>query len=192
MPPLPPPSTGYAGAESPPPGAAPRRRRRWVLVLAGMITVIALMAATAAITYVLSSHTGANTTAQGTPGAVESAAPSAAPASSAAERASAKQQVCSVFYTSTFGQERAGLLVENGEPNVQMVLRKLGSVVAVEHAIAPATPNEVAAAARRYIDAQLDLITPTMGQASADELNRLIEAANSATYALADLCGFEH
>lgn len=192
MPPLPTPPGGQTGAAPPSPGPEPRRKRRWVRVVTGVIVVAVSMVVGAAITYALT-RTEAGAPPQGTPSAAESTPTSNTPAYSAAEREKAKQRVCNVFDASVRHQSKRGPMVdENGDPNIPAVVRKLGSVAAVEHALTPATPNDIVVAARRYTDSQLDLITATMGYAAADELNRLTGDGNDATYALDDLCGLEH
>lgn len=116
-----------------------------------------------------------------------------APPTSPRRRVKARQLVCEVFDRSARGQGKSGpLVLENGDANVPSVVRKLGSVAAVEHALTPPTPSEVAAAAHRYIDAQLDLVTAAMAYVAPDpidEVNRLTAAANDATKAFGETCG---
>lgn len=195
IPPLPPPPGGQSGAASSSPSPEPRRKRRWALVVTGVMVVAMLMAATAAITYAFT-RTDAGAPLKGTPSAAESTPTSTVPTYSEAEQEKAKQQVCDVFSASVLHQGRKGPLVdENGTPNLPVVVRKLGSVVAVKDALTPVIPHDVTAAARRYIDVQLDLVTATMAYEAPDpidEVARLTTAANDATYALADLCEVPH
>jgi hypothetical protein len=144
--------------------------------------LIAVIAATAAVTYAVARNTNA-------PNAT---APTATPAFSAADQAAAKQQLCHVFDVSVRGKEGQGGVVNNGELNVPLVLRKVNSVLAVQNALTPATPPEVAAAARKYVDTSMELTTAAMSNASIDELTRLTNNGNDATYAFADLCGLPH
>ncbi|HTQ20883.1 hypothetical protein [Mycobacterium sp.] len=80
----------------------------------------------------------------------------------------------------------------NGELNVPVVLRGVGSIVGVQAALSPATPPEVASAAKRYIDAEVDLNNAALGNTGIDELKRLNDVANAATDGLADACGLPH
>ena len=48
------------------------------------------------------------------------------------------------------------------------------------------------AAARKYIDADLDGTTAAAGNVPADEANGLNDTANSAIFAFADVCGLPH
>jgi hypothetical protein len=80
----------------------------------------------------------------------------------------------------------------NGELNVPLVLRGVGSIVGVQSALSPATPPAVAAAARKYVDAEVDLNNAALGNAAIDELKRLNDIANTATDGLADACGLPH
>jgi hypothetical protein len=73
-----------------------------------------------------------------------------------------------------------------------LTLRTVNSVVAIQNALSPATPPDVAAAAKKYIDANLDLTTAAMGNVSTDEGNRLNDIANSAADALTNACGIPH
>ena len=72
------------------------------------------------------------------------------------------------------------------------MLRSLNSAVAVQNALVPATPGDVAEAARNYVNARLRLTTAATGTTDIQEVNRLNGAANEATYALADVCGLPH
>jgi hypothetical protein len=149
--------------------------------------LIAVIAATAAITYAVTRNTNA-------PNATSPTATPAAgsPQFSAADQDTAKQRVCHVFDLSVRGKEGQGGVVVDGNLNVPLVLRKVNSVLAVQNALTPATPLEVAAAARKYIDTSMDLTTAAMSNASIDELTRLTTAGNNATYAFADMCGLPH
>ena len=114
------------------------------------------------------------------------------PQFSPADQAAAKQAVCGIFDASTRGEAGQGGVRQNGQPNLLPLLRTVNSVVALQNALVPATPPDVANAARKYIDANLELVTAAAGVAPSDEVNRLNEIANEATYAFADLCGLPH
>jgi hypothetical protein len=79
----------------------------------------------------------------------------------------------------------------NGEVNVQLVLRTVNSVVAVQNALTPAVPQDVRDAAQKYIDTSLALTTAATGNIPADELNRLTDESNDASYSFADACGLQ-
>jgi hypothetical protein len=146
--------------------------------------LIAVIAATAAVTYAVARNTNApNATA---PIATPTPAP---PRFSAADQAAAKQSICQVFEGSTRGERDQGPIRQNGQPNLLPIVRTVNGVVAVQHALTPAVPPDVAEAASKYIDANLQLTTAAAGPTPADEVNRLNGIANDATYAFADVCG---
>jgi len=76
-----------------------------------------------------------------------------------------------------------------GQLNIPAVLRSLNSATAVQNAIVPALPEDVASAAKKYISTTLDQTTAAMGNASTSEGNRLTDIRNEATYSLLDTCG---
>jgi hypothetical protein len=143
--------------------------------------LIAVIAATAAVTYAVTRNTNA-------PSATASPA---SPQLSAADQTTAKQELCRVFDLSARGQRGQGGVRVNGEVNVQLVLRTVNSVVAVQNSLTPAVPKDVGEAARKYIDTSLALTTAATGDVPADELNRLTDASNDATYSFADACGLQ-
>jgi hypothetical protein len=152
------------------------------------VVALALVAGTAAVTYAITRNGS-------TPAPTATASPpplTTPPQYSAADRAAAKQQLCQAFDASTRGQQGQGGLREAGQANLPLVVRKLNSVVAVQNSLSPATPADVTARAKKYIEANLDLTTAATGSASVDEVNRLTAVANDATYALADVCGLPH
>jgi hypothetical protein len=144
--------------------------------------VIAVIAATAAVTYAVARNADAPKASPGTPASSQF---------SASDQATAKQTVCEVFDVSVRGQQDQGGVRINGQPNLPLILRSLNSVVAVQNALTPAVPQDVATAARRYIDANLKLTTATTGVTPIEEVNHLNEAANDATFAFADACGLQ-
>jgi hypothetical protein len=84
-------------------------------------------------------------------------------------------------------------MINNGELNLPLVLRAVNSIVAVEDALPAATPPEVtAAAARKYIDTNLDLTTAALRNVSVEEGNHLNDVANNAMYEFADVCRLSH
>lgn len=70
-----------------------------------------------------------------------------------------------------------------------MTLQAVASAVAVENALSPALPADVASAARRYITTTLDAATAAMGDVSINEINRLTTESNGAVDALLEVCG---
>ena len=79
----------------------------------------------------------------------------AAPQFSSAEVDAAKQHLCQVFDVSVRGQEGQGGFRVEGNLNVPMVLRAVNSAAAVQNALVPAVPPDVASAARKYITSTL-------------------------------------
>jgi hypothetical protein len=170
-----------------PPPRPPRRGLPWLLIGGAVVLLIAAIAATAAITYAVARNTNAPTAAP------PPAAPTPqAPQFTTGEQDAAKQQLCQVFDTSTKGLQGQGGVRINGDANLPLMLRSLNSAVAVQNALMPATPRDVSDAARRYIDANLNLTTAATGTTPIEEVNRLNALANTATFALADACGLPH
>ena len=179
-----------AGPPLPPVAPTPRPPRRgfpWLLVGGAVVLLVAVIAATAAITYAVARNTNAPTATPPPP-----APTTQAPQFSTAEQNAAKQQLCQVFDISTQGQQGQGGVRINGEANLPLMLRSLNSAVAVQNTLMPATPRDVAEAARNFVDARLRLTSAATGTTDIQEVNRLNGAANEATYALADLCGLPH
>lgn len=117
------------------------------------------------------------------------AAPAPTPTYSQAEQAAAKEKLCHVFEVSVRGQEGQGGVVVNGEPNIGLILRTVNSVVAVQNKTNPAVPESLKAAVQKYVETSTDLTTAALGKTPIDELTRLTEVNNEATYVLADECG---
>jgi hypothetical protein len=70
-----------------------------------------------------------------------------------------------------------------------MLLRAINSASAVQNALVPAVPPNVAAAAQKYISTTLDVTTAAMGNTSTSEVNRLTDADTAAINGLVDSCG---
>ncbi len=177
-------------AEGFPPPPPPPPARRWRLVgVVGALLVVAI-GATAAITYALSHGTDSRPTPSAEPtltGPSASSAPT--PTYSQSEQAAAKAKLCHVFEVSVRGQEGQGGIVMNGEPNIPLILRTINSVVAVQNTTSPAIPESLMTAVQKYVETSTNLTTAALGKTPIDELTRLTEANNGATYALADACG---
>ncbi|BBX94701.1 hypothetical protein [Mycolicibacterium boenickei] len=148
------------------------------------------IAATGAITYALS-HGGDSQLTPSTEPALTGPSGSSAPTPtySQAEQAAAKEKLCHVFEVSVRGQEGQGGVVVNGEPNIGLILRTVNSVVAVQNKTNPAVPESLKAAVQKYVETSTDLTTAALGKTPIDELTRLTEVNNEATYVLADECG---
>jgi hypothetical protein len=153
-----------------------------LLIGGAIVLLIAVIAATAAVTYAVARDTN-------TPNATAAATP---PQFSAADQAAAKKRVCHVFDTSVRGQQGQGGLRLNGDLNIPIMLRRVNSVVAVENTLTGATPSDVADAARKYIDTSLDVTTAATGNVSVDDGNQLNDIANKAIDSFADVCGLPH
>lgn len=155
------------------------RRAAWPLILGGSVLVIIAVVSTAVVTYAITRPEQAEPV---TSGPTE-------PQYSALEQSAAKDRVCTLFDLSLRGQEGQGGLINNGEVNVPVMVRRINSVVAVLNALNPATPADIKEAAQRYIDTSLQLTSAAAGKISIDEGNRLNDLANQAIFAFADACG---
>lgn len=155
-----------------------RRRSAWKIVIAGGI-LAAVIAVTAGVTYALTRHaeggtTAVSTTAETSPG----------------DRESAKDSLCGIFETGARDQKGRGSVLGPDGMNVPLVVRTLNAVVAVQNALTPMVPEDVAEKARDYITTTLAMTTAAGApNTTTAEINRLIDASNDATFALADRCG---
>lgn len=174
----PPPS---GGAPAPVQQRAPRPPRMWLWALVSAVLMVIAVAATAAITYAIARPS--------TPPAGNPTASPAAPTFTAAQQADAKQAVCQAFDVSSAGSQSQGGARLNGQPNLPALVRTLGSVVSIQNALVPATPEDVAAPARQVVKTDLDLVNAALGLANVDEVNRLTDVNTSAIYQLVDACG---
>ncbi len=147
------------------------------------VNVVAVAAA-ALITY---SITKQNNTSM----AATAASPNG-PSYSDAEHNAAKDKLCHTFDSAVRGTGESDGLIVNGDLNIPVVLRKINSVAAVQNSLSPATPNDVAEAAKEYIQSAIDVSSAALAGKPASEVNRLTDAGNAATYALADSCGLPH
>jgi hypothetical protein len=171
------------GVSPPPPPGPPRHRSGW--------RVVALLLAAVAgstVTYLaVDGHGPASTPAMSQTATPLSALPT--PQFSPAEADTAKQRLCQVFDVSVRGQEGQGGLRVEGNLNVPVTLRAVNSATAVQNALVPAVPPDVASAARKYISTTLDTTTAVMGTPPATEVNRLTDRRNDATDSLLYVCG---
>ena len=164
-----------------------RGHRDWALVV--FVVIVAAIVIAMAALHVAKREDNADN--QIRP-AASSATSTAPPQYSPAEQAAAKSQVCQVFDHSTTGSDIQGAVRTHGQLNVPVVLRTVNSVVVVQNSLTPATPPDVAGAAKKYIDASLDLTSATFQGIPTSDLTRLNQAANAATDGLADACGLPH
>jgi hypothetical protein len=176
-----PPPTG--SAPGPLPQGAPRPPKMWLWALVISILMVVAIAATAAITYAIT-HSASTS-------AVALPAPSE-PTFTAAQTTDATQALCHTFDVSTAGGQGQGGVRVDGQPNLPVLIRTLSSTVAIQDAIVPATPEDLAVLAQKVVSTNLDLTNAALGLAKIDEVNRLTDASTTAIYALADACGLPH
>jgi hypothetical protein len=102
----------------------------------------------------------------------------------------AKLHLCQVFDVSVRGQEGyGGVRVDGWGVNTPIVLRAINSVEALQNALVPAVPADVASAARKYISTTLNQTAAAMGTTPTTEVNRLTDVRHHAIYGLVDACG---
>lgn len=178
-----PPPAGHGLPPVAPPPRPPRRGLPWLIAGGAVALLIAAIAATAAITYAVARNT---TTPSATPQPTVQA-----PQFSAAEQNTARQQLCHTFDVTARGQRGQGGMRVNGDVNVPVLLRTVNSVVAVQNALKPAVPQDLAQVAQRYIDTSLDVTSAATGNPPIEEVNRLTDVSNEATFAFADACGLQ-
>lgn len=169
------------------PGGGPRKPRRWPKIVAAAAAVLGLMAITATVTHQI---TQANDRSPATPSegaAVESAAPS--PTVTGDASAAADRHLCDTFQATTAGSKGQGGVVTNGDLNEPVVIRILGSVIAVQAATTAEVSGDVASAAATYTDSSLRLANAALADEPIEQLVALTEAGNAATDALATACG---
>jgi hypothetical protein len=170
-------SAGRVPAEAPGP-----RRRSWVApALRFLLTVVVAAAVGSAVAFF-----GMHSDHAGSPAMQPSAAPT--PPATAASAAAAKQNICHIYDVSVGRGGHGGYRVE-GNLNLPVVLQAVTSAVAVQNALVPAVPPDVAAAARNYVNTTLDAVTAAMGDSTISEINRLTHRSNDAVDALLDACG---
>jgi cell wall-associated NlpC family hydrolase len=186
--PVPPPGVpGPAGFQ---PTRPPRRPWGWIaLTLALAVGLAAAVGSTVTYLALRNDHAAA------APSSHQTASPSSAPATprfSPAQADTAKQHLCHVFDVSVRGDGGKGGFRVEGNLNVPLTLRAMNSMAAVQNALAPAVPPNVASAARKYIGSTYDVTTAAMGDTPTPELNRLTDVSNDAINTLADACGLPH
>lgn len=170
-------------------GATPRRRVSARTLLGLLLAIVLSAVVTATITVLLMrSNTAAQPSGLPSSGPAAPTSTSPTPQFSPAESAAAKQNLCHVFDLSSGQKGQGGFRVE-GNLNIPVTLQAVASAVAVENALVPAVPADVASPARRYITTTLDVATAAMGNTSINEINRLTAISNSAVDALVDVCG---
>ncbi|MBB3753657.1 hypothetical protein FHT44_006179 [Mycolicibacterium sp. BK634] len=106
--------------------------------------------------------------------------------------AAARAQLCQGFDAATRGKNSQGAIVSEGNLNVPVVLRTMNDVAVLQNSLASKLPDDIASAARAFIDAELKLTTAATANAPIDELVRLNDQANKASDRLSDACGLPH
>jgi hypothetical protein len=174
------PITGPPAISAPPPFTGRRPgRRQWPWITAAVLATVAAGGTGSAITYAVT-HTEVT--------APPAAAVPQAPTITAAEAAAAKDHLCHVVDITT-GSPAEGAFREQGNLNMFVTVKAINSVIAVQDALTPAVPADIAAAARKYISATVDVTTAALSTTPIDELRHLNDVDNDAMYALLDACG---
>lgn len=185
---LPPPDAGpqWPQPPQPLPPPPPRRPIRVGKISMALLAVAVSAAVGSGTTLLWVSHEK-----QSAPTASAPTSQSALPAPQFSPEAisAAKDHLCLTFDMSVRGQEGQGGLRNQGNLNVPLALRSVNSALAVQVALVPAVPVDVANAARAYVTTELDATTAVMGNTPAAGVNRLTEIANDALYKLIDVCG---
>lgn len=162
-----------------PPPHKPNRPNRTFLVLGAVAGLAGVIATTAAITYSVARHPS--------PAPNSTAGPIAT--ASTEQQAAAKKRVCEIFDAGTKGQAGKGGVRVDGQLNIPVVLRMMNSGSAVQSALTPEVPAEVAQAAREYVARVFDLTTEATGDGNIEALVRLNADTNKAIDSLLDACG---
>lgn len=168
----------------------PRRRSRAGLAVVLLLTAVA-SGAVGSIAAFAALHNDTPSAAQPPSASPPAPPPATPPQFSAADASAAKRNLCHVFDISVGQKEQGGFRVE-GNLNMPVTLRAVTSAVAVQNALTPAVPTDVASAARKYITTTFDVATAAMGNTSVNEINRLTAVSNDAVDALVDVCGLPH
>lgn len=193
----PPPAPAPHAAEAPampfpgglPPGQPRRSRSSARAALWLLLAIVVSAVITATVTFLtMRSNAAGHSDTQPSSAPTAAAAPPP-PAASSADAAAAKAHLCQVFDTSVRGQEGQGGLRVDGNLNLPVILRAVNSASAVQSALAPAVPPDIAAAAHKYVSATLDQTTAAMGNTPTAEVNRLTDARNDAINSVLDVCG---
>lgn len=191
---LPPPPGPHAPQPSMPfpdglPPAPPRPRFSARAALGLLVAIVLSVAVTATVTFLIMRSNADGHSDTQPPSSPTAAAAAPPPTASAADAAAAKAHLCQVFDTSVRGQQGKGGLRVEGNLNVPIVLRSVNSALAVQTALVPAVPPDIASAARTYVTTTLDVTTAAMGNTPTSEVNRLNDIANDAINSLLDVCG---
>lgn len=166
-----------------PPGKGSPTTRRWGVVVAVAALNVASVAAAAAIAYAVASNTASGSNTSPVP---------AAPTDIQADSAATKSKVCAAFDQNTSGTQGQGGLVNDGQLNMPAVLRAVNGAVAVQAVLTPAAGPDLYAAAGKYISATMDMTSAALAGKPIEDINRSKDVANTAIFALADVCGLPH
>jgi len=166
-----------------PPPHKPDGPKRGLIALTAVAGLAAVIAATAAITYSV-------TRPPATTPVPDSQSDGIAAGSVSPERqAAAKKRLCEVFDAGTKGQAGKGGARAEGQLNIPVVLRMMNSGAAVNSALTPEVPADVAQAAHKYVARVFDLTTEALGEGDVERGNQLNTATNDAIDSLLDACG---
>lgn len=156
----------------------PNGPSRAPLTLGAVVGLVGVIAATAAITYAVTRRIPPAPT------------PGVSTATSGVDQqAAAKKRVCDLFDAGTRNQAGKGGALAEGKLNTPLVLRMVNTAAAVESALTPDVPTDVARVAREYVASVFDLTTEALGDGNVERGNQF-NAANIKTIdAFMDVCG---
>lgn len=158
----------------------PNGSKRGLIAFSAVAGLAVVIAATATITY--------SVTRPSAPAAHPTGALATGNASPE-QQAAAKKRLCDVFDAGTKGQAGKGGARAEGQLNIPVVLRMMNSGAAVNSALTPEVPADVAQAAREYVARVFDLTTEALGEGDVERGNQLNTATNNAIDSLMDACG---
>lgn len=164
------------------PSQKPRGANRAIRAFAAVAGLVAVVAVTAAITYSVARQPSAGTAATGS-------AIATTPTASVEQQAAAKNRICELFDAGTKGLAGKGGVRVEGQLNIPVVLRMTNSAAAVNSALTPAVPVEVAQAAREYVARVFDLTTEATGEGNIETLGRRNDDAIKAIDSFLGVCG---
>lgn len=168
----------------PGPGISPQKpngSKRTFLIVGVVAGLAAVIATTATITWkVARQPPAAPDSTVGAP-AIVAAAPE--------QQSAAKKRLCELFDAGTIGQAGKGGVIKEGQLNLPMVLRMVNTGAAVNSALVPEVPSDVAGAAREYVARVFALTTEALGRGDVAIGSQLNTSANNAIDALLDACG---
>ena len=111
------------------------------------------------------------------------------PASLSTDQAQAREHLCAVYDTTTKSARGKGGVMAGGTLNVPVMLRVLNRAVALQDALSPAVPADLADATRTYITGTLDLTTAATAGEPVPVLEKLNTVSNDNRKVVSELCG---